>query len=98
MFFILRFPLFLTAGVARQSHWPNLGCSSKMLRNTVQGRSAILSAEGQRRIGEAAASLMVLFANLDYHLMQTTLLTLCLVWTVSSVHIGRKIFVQIPSD
>ena len=34
MFFILRFYLFLTPGVARQTHWHYLGRDSKRLRNT----------------------------------------------------------------
>jgi hypothetical protein len=31
--------LFLAPGVARQSHWPNLGRGSKMVRNTGLRRS-----------------------------------------------------------
>jgi len=48
----------------RQSNWPIPGCSS----NTIRGRS-----EGQWRIGEATAILIMLFANVAYHIMHTTL-------------------------
>lgn len=76
-------------GVMRQNHWPIPGCSS----NTIRERS-----EGQWRIGEATAILIMLVANVADRIMDTTLSSTqsesvrfysVLVWTTSTLHVTR---------